>query len=144
MEFVKVELRHDNHKVGINYWHVEFTTKYRYQMFAKFDYKNLISACIRKSANAHNIQIHVMNVMPEHVHVLVTLPKGMLPEGAFRFLKGASSFYFFKNHPKARLRYPHGHLWSRGGCAVTVGYNQFSETEHYILNQAEHHGLASS
>jgi putative transposase len=142
MDFVKVELRHDNHKVGINYWHMEFTTKYRYQMFGKFEYKNLISACVRKVANAHDIEVHVMNVMPEHIHVLVTLPKGMLPEEAFRLLKGASSFYFFKNHPKARLRYPQGHLWSRGGCAVTVGYNQFSETEQYILNQAEHHALA--
>jgi len=142
MDFVKVELRHDNHKVGINYWHIEFTTKYRYKMFAKFEYKNLISGCVRKVAHVHGIEIHVMNVMPEHIHVLVTLPKGMLPEEAFRLLKGSSAFYFFKNHPKARLRYPQGHLWSRGGCAVTVGYNQFSETEQYILKQAEHHALA--
>ena len=43
---------------------------------------------------------------------------------------------------KARLRYPQGHLWGRGGCAVTVGYNQFFETEQYILNQVQHHAVA--
>ena len=142
MEFVNVELKHHNHKVGINYWHFEFTTKYRYKMFAKFKYKSLIEACIRRVCHKHNIEIHILNVMPEHVHMLVTLPKGMLDEEAFQLLKGASSYYFFKNHPKARLRYPQGHLWSRGGCGVTVGYNQFSETEQYILKQAEHHAVA--
>ena len=83
-----------------------------------------------------------MYVMPKHVHMMVTLPKGMGDEKAFQLLKGSSSHSFFKNHPKARFRYPKGHLWSRGGCAVTVGYNQFSETEQYILKQAEHHALA--
>ena len=139
MEFVKVELKHSNHKVGINYWHFEFTTKYRYKMFAKFKYKNMIEACIRRVCCNHNIEIHILRVMPEHVHLMATLPKGMGDEKAFQLLKGASSYYFFKNHPKARLRYPQGHLWSRGGCAVTVGYNQLSDTMLYILNQAEHH-----
>jgi len=142
MEFVKVELKHYPHKVGINYWHLEFTPKYQYKMFSKPKYKNLIEACIRRTAYRHNIEIHIMNVMPEHVHMLVTLPKEMLDEKAFHLLKGASSYYFFKNHPQARLRYHKGHLWSRGGCAVTVGYNQFSETQLYILNQAEHHATA--
>jgi len=142
MEFVNVELKHSNHKVGINYWHFEFTTKYRYKMFAKFKYKHMIEACIRRVCHNHNILIHILRVMPEHVHMMATLPKGMDDEKAFQLLKGASSYYFFKNHPKARLRYPQGHLWSRGGCAVTVGYNQLSDTMLYILNQAEHHAIA--
>ena len=142
MEFVNIELKHSNHKVGINYWHFEFTTKYRYKMFAKFKYKSMIEACIRRVCHKHNIEIHILRVMPEHVHMMATLPKGMLDEKAFQLLKGASSYYFFKNHPKARLRYPQGHLWIRGGCAVTVGYNQFSDTMLYILNQAKHHAVA--
>ncbi len=142
MEFVNVELKHSNHKVGINYWHFEFTTKYRYKMFAKFKYKSMIEACIRRVCHKHDIEIHILRVMPEHVHMMSTLPKGMNDEKAFQLLKGASSYYFFKNHPKARLRYPQGHLWSRGGCAVTVGYNQLSDTMLYILNQAKHHAVA--
>ena len=142
MEFVNIKLTHSNHKVGINFWHMEFTTKYRYNMFGKFKYKSLIEACIRKVAHKHNINIHILMVMPEHIHMMATLPKGMNDEKAFQLLKGASSYYFFKNHSKARLRYPRGHLWSRGGCAVTVGYNQLSDTMMYILKQAEHHAVA--
>ncbi|MCM8788036.1 MAG: transposase, partial [Candidatus Omnitrophica bacterium] len=55
-------------------------TKYRYKMFSKFKYKSLCEACIRKVATKHNLQIHVLSVMPEHVHILVTLPKCMNEE----------------------------------------------------------------
>jgi putative transposase len=135
-------LEYYNHKVGLNFWHIEWVTKYRYNMFTKVKYKNLCEACVRKVAHNHGIKIHVLSIMPDHVHILVTLPKGMLDEKAMQLLKGGSSYIFFHNHPKARLRYPQGHLWGRGGCAVTVGYNQFSDTERYILNQAKHHAIA--
>ncbi len=85
---------------------MEFKTKYAYKMFAKVKYKNLIEGCIRKVCHRHAIEIHIMNVMPEHVHMLVTLPKGMNDEKALQLLKGASAYLFFRNHPKARLRYP--------------------------------------
>ena len=137
-----IELEHYNHKVGINFWHMNWQTKYRYNMFAKFEYKNLCEACIRKAASRHNIKLRIVNVLPDHLHLIATLPKGMSDEKAMQLLKGCSSYTFFKNHPKARLRYPQGHLWSRGGSAVTVGYNQLDETIMYILNQAKHHGLA--
>ena len=80
--------------------------------------------------------------MQEHVHMLVTLPHNVTDSKAMNLIKGASAYRFFKNHPKARLRYPKGHLWSRGGSAVTVGYNQLSDTVLYILEQAKHHGIA--
>ena len=142
MEFVNIKLEHYNHKVGINFWHMEQVTKYRYQMIAKFKYINLCEACVRKVAKRHDIKIHVLFVMPDHVHILVTLPKGMNEEKGMQLLKGASAYFFFRNHPKARLRYPQGHLWGRGGCAVTVGYNQLSDTVRYILEQAKHHAVA--
>ena len=94
MEFVNVELEHYNHKVGINFWHFEWVTKYRYQMFSKFMYKNLCEACIRKVAKRHNIKILVMSVMPDHVHALVTLPKGMNDEKALQLLKGGVHHIF--------------------------------------------------
>ena len=142
MEFMNVELEHYQHKVGLNFWHMEWVTKYRYNMFAKFKYKSLCEACIRKVAKKHNIKIRVLSVMPDHVHVLVTMPRGMSDSKGLQILKGGSAYFFFRSHPKARLRYPQGHLWGRGGCAVTVGYNQLSDTEKYIINQAKHHGIA--
>jgi len=142
MEFVNVELEHYNHKVGLNFWHLTWQTKYRYNMFAKFKYKSLCEACVRKVAKRHNIKLRIISVMPDHVHLIATLPRGMCDYDVLRILKGGSAYLFFRNHPKARLRYPQGHLWSRGGVAVTVGYNQLSDTEQYISQQTKHHSLA--
>lgn len=107
-------------------------------MFAMFKYKNLCEASIRKAATRHNIKIRIIPVMPDHVHMLATLPKGMNDEKAFQLLKGCSAYTFFKNYTKTRLKYLQGPLWSKGGTAVTLGYNQLSDTIKSILKQAKH------
>ena len=137
-----MDYRYGSHTVYQIEYHFVWVTKYRYKMFGKFKQNNIADASIRKAASSHNIGIRVLKVMPDHAHMTATLPRGMSKSDAFQFLKGGSAYRFFKNHPKARLRYPQGHLWSGGGSAVTVGYNQLSDTVLYILNQAKHHGLA--
>jgi len=98
------------HKVGLNFWHIEFATKYRYKMFGKEKQHNLVNACIRKVANKHRIKIHKFKVMPDHVHMLMTLPHNITDSKALMLLKGGSAYLFFKNHPKSRLRMPQEHL----------------------------------
>jgi len=136
-------LKRFSHKVGLNYWHLEFATKYRYKMFGKFKQKNLIEAAIRKIACRHNIKLHQISVMPEHVHMLVTLPHNITDSKALMLLKGGSAYIYFRNHPKSKLRLSRGHLWSAGGCAVTVGYNELSTVQKYIDNQQEHHAAST-
>jgi putative transposase len=143
METKFVSLRRYPHKVGINFWHIEFATKYRYKMFGKFKQQHIMEASIRKVAYMHGIKIHIIRVMPEHVHMRVTLPHGMTDSRAMMLLKGGSAYYFFKNHPKSKLRLPKGHLWSEGGCATTVGYNDLTTVDNYIARQAEHHGVTA-
>jgi len=130
------------HKIGLNFWHIEFATKYRYNMFGKFKQKNLIRACIRKVAFTHKIKIHILKVMPNHIHMMVTLPHNITDSKALMLLKGGSAYRFFKNHEKSKLRLPQGHLWSAGGCAITVGYNEYATVENYIQNQEIHHALS--
>ena len=57
------------HSIGISMWHFEWCTKYRYQMFGKEKYKNLILACIRKAASSHEIKIIEVNIQAEHIQV---------------------------------------------------------------------------
>ena len=132
-------LKHYSHKIGVNYWHIEFGTKYRYKMFSKFKQKNIANASLRKVCGKHNIKIYTISVMPEHVHMLITLPHNITESKGMQLIKGGSAYLFFKNHKKSRLRLPKGHLWSAGGCATTVGYNEYSTVEKYINNQEQHH-----
>jgi len=133
------EYTRNHHSVGDSFWHMEWCPKYRYEMFRKLKYKNLVTACIRKSAKEHNIEILILKVMPDHLHIAVKLPLTMTPSKALQLLKGRSAYLFFRNHPKARLRYPKGHLWSRGKFASSIGYTDIPKTISYIQNQEEHH-----
>ena len=138
------EYRHRAHSVGISIWHFEWCSKYRYKMFGKEEYCALMGACIRRAAHEHGIKIIVLEVLPEHVHCAIELTLAMSPAWALHELKGRSSFLFFRRHRKAQLRYPRGHLWSRGKFAASIGFVQKDTVEEYIRKQRAHHNLAPS
>ena len=139
---ISTTLNHFSHKIGLNFWHLEWCPKYRYKMMQKLENKNLVAAAIRKAAAEHGVKIHYLAVMPDHMHVLATLPHGMTDSKAFNLLKGRSSYIIFRVKEKFRLRYPKGHFWSPGGFATTVGYNDLDSMVKYIENQQEHHNVA--
>ena len=138
----QITLMRLSHKVTMNFWHLEWCTKYRYNMMKKDEIKNLVEATIRKAAHEHGIIIHEISVMPDHVHVLVTLPPGMNDSRALQLLKGRSAYLIFKNREHVRLRYPKGHFWAPSSFAITVGYSDLNTCKGYIQNQAIHHGVA--
>ena len=136
---VEINLKHYSHKVGTNYWHFEWCTKYRCNMMQKLELKNLVQA-----AKEHKIQIRILKVLPDQIHMLVTLPNNMTDSKARMLLKGRSAYLIFRNRENIKLRYPRGNFWSAGSCAVTVGYNDLSSMIKYIENQEVHHGLISA
>ena len=120
--------------------HLEWKPKYAYKMFKKKEQKNLITACIRRAASLHEIKIIVISVMPEHIHCEVQVSLAISASKVLQILKGLSAKFFFEYNKKARLRYPKGHLWSRGKFAASVGFVQEEKVRNYILNQESHHG----
>jgi len=129
-----------NHSVGVIMLHLEWCTKYRYKMFGKIKYKNLIEACIRRSASRNRIKIMGLEVQPEHIHCVVEVSFTMSVSKVLQLLKGGSSKLFFEFHEKASLRYPRRHLWSRGKFASSVGFVQLDVVRNYVRTQSEHHG----
>ena len=132
------------HAVGDNFWHLEWCPKYRYNMFRKEQYKNLAAGCVRKAAHEHGITVHELQVLQDHLHAVVSIPATMSIAQATQLLKGRSSYLFFRNHEKARLRYPRGHLWSAGTFRTSIGYADLPPTLHYVRSQDEHHANALS
>ena len=128
------------HGVGKIMLHIEWCTKYRYKMFGKIEYQNLVSACIRRAASPHGIEMIELNVQPEHVHCIVSFGFAFSASKVLQLLKGISAKLFFQHHERARLRYPRGHLWSRGKFASSVGFVQLETVQNYVRNQDSHHG----
>ena len=129
-----------NHIVGISRWEFEWCPKYRYKMFKKWKYRKLIEACVRRAASLHGIKWIELNVQPDHIQGTASIPMSMSPSKALQYLKGISSKLFFEKNPKARLRYPRGHLWSRGKFAASLGFITVEAANEYVRNQDKHHG----
>ena len=134
------EYEYFEHSVGKIMFHLEWCTKYRYQIFKKEEYRNLISACIRRAASLHQIEIIELNIQPEHVHCIVSVEFSLSVSKVLQILKGISAKLFFEYHEKARLRYPKGHLWSPGKFGSSVGFVQIDVVRSYVRNQDSHHG----
>ena len=110
-------------------------------MFGKEEYRNLITACIRRVASIHKIKIIELNVQPEHVHCVVAIKLSMSATRALQILKGGSARLFFQFHERAKLRYSRGHLWSPGKFAASLGFVQLETAKNYVRNQDAHHTL---
>jgi len=131
--------KHYAHSVGTIMLHLEWCTKYRYEMFRKEENKNLLTACIRRAASTHDIKIIEPHVQSEHIHCVVLVKFSMSTSKVLQLLKGISSRLYFEHKEKARLRYPRGHLWSRGNFASSVGFVQLDVVRNYVRNQDVHH-----
>jgi len=131
--------QHYEHAVGTIMLHLEWCTKYRYKMFRKEESRSLLSACIRRAASLHEIKIIELNVQPEHIHCIVLVKFNLSASKVLQLLKGISARLFFEHKEKARLRYPGGHLWSRGKFASSVGFVQLDVVRNYVRTQDEHH-----
>ena len=133
------QYKHYDHSVGVMMLHLEWCAKYRYKMFGKIKYRNLVAACIRRAASRNNIKIIELDVQPEHVHCVVEVSFTMSVSKVFQLLRGGSSKLFFEFHEKAKFRYPRGHLWSPSKFASSVGFVQLDKVQDYVRNQSVHH-----
>ena len=85
---------------------------------------------LRMVAKDNEIVIEKMEVMPDHVHVLISFPPSKALNSAIKALKGRSAFIFLKRHPEIRQsQYWGGHLWSPSY------YMSKDVVENYINNQ---------
>ena len=90
------QYRKINHSVGVMMLPLQWCTKYRYKMFGKIKYKNLLEACVRRSALRNNIKIIEIDVQPEHIHCVVEVSFTLSVSKVLQFLKGGSSKLFFE------------------------------------------------
>ena len=129
-----MDLISNNHSVGQNIYHLEWCPKYRYQMFKSEEIKKLCEDVLREIAQKHHITIIELSVMPDHIHMVVSLPTTMSVSKALHLLKGTSSHEIFKQIPTFRKRYPRGAFWSPGKFYRTVGDTDAETVINYVKN----------
>ena len=118
------------------HFHLIWVTKYRHKTFTTDELSNEMKEILWQVAEDNEIVIEKMEVMPDHVHVLISFPPSKAPTSAIKALKGRSAFIFLRRHPEIRQsQYWSGHLWSPGYYMSTLGNMSKETVEKYINDQ---------
>ena len=120
------------HCPGQNVHHLQWCTKYRFEMLRKREFFIACEASLRRAAARHGIVLLEVGVMSDHVHVVAGLRSDMSPSRAAMLLKGASSYDLFRFEPKFRLRYRRGHFWGRAYFHRSVGDADLETVARYV------------
>ena len=75
--------------------------------------------------------------MPDHVHMLVSIPPKISLANFMGYLKGKSSLMIFDNHATLKYKFGNRKFWAEGYYVSTVGLNE-ATIKKYIQDQERH------
>ena len=114
-------------------YHIVFTPKYRRKAIYG-QYKESIGKILRQLCNYKGVEIIEGHLMPDHVHMLVSIPPKYSVSQIMGYLKGKSSLMIFDRHANLKYKFGNRHFWCRGYYVDTVGKNA-KKIQEYIQNQ---------
>ncbi len=83
------------------------------------------------------ITIEKMEVMPDHVHLLLSIPPKYSVSQIMGYLKGKSALMMFDKHANLKYKFGNRHFWAEGYYVSTVGLNE-ATIKKYIQEQEKH------
>ncbi|MEK6934171.1 MAG: IS200/IS605 family transposase, partial [Nanoarchaeota archaeon] len=87
-------------------------TACRYNMMQKERKETFCRISIQEACKRHKIDIIILEVLKEYVHIIVDCPRTMSVAMLMQIIKGLSAYLLFRICPNLRKRYPKGHFWS--------------------------------
>jgi putative transposase len=117
-------------------YHLVWCTKYRKKVLwdgIDMECREMLNAL----AEEYRFRITAMEVMPDHIHLLVDCrPQFYIPD-MVKIMKGNLARLLFIRHPELKKVLWGGHLWNPSYCAVTVSDRSREQVERYILTQKD-------
>ena len=129
--------KHYANSVGNNYKHLQITTKYRKAVISG-NLKTFCKVAIEESCKRHKIEIVILQVLEDHIHMIVDCPRTMCDAKLVQLIKGFSSYLLFRLCPSLKLEYWGGAFWSSGYFLCSIGAD-FDRVFEYVRDQELHH-----
>ena len=117
-----------------NFGHLVWATKNREPLIRPAIEGDLYSCLVDKAAEL-GCYVHAVNGLPDHVHVILSIPPKHSVANVVKHLKGNSSH--FVNH--ALPAGPDLFAWQRGYGYLSLGETQLARAVAYVENQKQHH-----
>ena len=120
-------------------YHIVFTPKYRRKIIY-YELRRDIQQIIRDLCKWKGVEILEGNMMPDHIHILVSIPPKYSVSSFMGYLKGKSAMMIFDRHANLKYKFGNRNFWATGYYVSTVGLNQ-KTIEKYIREQDKHDQL---
>ena len=112
-----------SHSKWLCKYHIIFTPKYRRKIIYN-KYRESIRDILKSLCSYKGIEILEGHLMPDHVHLLLSIPPKYSVSSIMGYLKGKSSLMIFERHANLKYQFGNRHFWSIGYYVSTVGLNE--------------------
>ena len=92
-------------------YHIVFTPKYRRKIIFN-QYKESIAKILRQLCQYKGVEIIEGHLMPDHVHMLVSIPPKYSVAQFMGYLKGKSALMLFDKHANLKYKFGNRHFWA--------------------------------
>jgi len=114
-------------------YHVVFIPKFRKKLlYGKL--KTQLGPMLRELVGRSGARVEEGNLMPDHVHMLLSIPPKYRVSDVVGFVKGKSAIFVARNFFGKVKNFTGFHFWARGYFVSTVGRDETVIRE-YIRNQ---------
>ena len=114
-------------------YHVVFVPKRRRKMlYGKI--RRSMGQIFHSLAKQKECEIQEGHVMPDHIHMLISIPPKHAVSSIIGFLKGKSAIAIARQFSGRQRNFTGEHFWARGYAVSTVGFN-IEQIEKYIREQ---------
>ena len=117
-------------------YHIVFTPKYRRKIIYN-QYRASIGEIPRTPRKCKGVEIIEGHLMPDHIHILVSIPPKISVSSFMGYLKGKSSLMIFDRHANLKYKFGNRKFWAEGYYVSTVGLNEATIAK-YIREQEKH------
>jgi len=114
-------------------YHVVFIPKYRRKaLYAQL--RRDLGPVFRDLAEQKECKVEEGHLMPDHVHMLLSVPPKYSVASVMGFIKGKSAIHIARVYAGRRRNFVGQHFWARGYWVSTVGKNE-AAVRRYIQEQ---------
>ena len=114
-------------------YHIVFTPKYRRKVIYN-KYREDLREILKMLCDWKGVEILEGHLMPDHIHMLVSIPPKISVSSFMGYLKGKSSLLMFDRHANLKYKYGNRKFWAEGYHVSTVGLNE-ATIRKYIREQ---------
>ena len=114
-------------------YHVVFIPKYRRKVLYG-SIRHELGALFKELARQKGAEIEEGHIMPDHIHMLISIPPKYPVSNVVGYIKGKSAIYIARKYRGKRRNYSGENFWARGYFVTTVGRDE-ALIRDYIKNQ---------